>query len=568
MILGIDHATRLGPAEGVLATDLLCGADELATQLRWALREGQWLDAYLLAAGLGQLVEDRLHADPLLLNRAASYLRSLPSRPARLAGTASAAAGAVLRVRPAPGRQRLVRARHATGGLAGLLAAQVLGPEPAGPLAEDPAPLLDAIEDVRPALAGDVPRIPTCFHSFDQHPDDVRWLVRAFRLRYPGRGRPLCVVGVRTSGSYLAPLHAAALRAAGHDPVQVLTYRPGSPFLRWERSVLETTARAGGLVLVVDDPPGTGSAIAQAARAVAAAGVPDPAIILLLPLFGSSDEPPELLRRWQAVVQPWADWSVHSRLAAQPVAETLATLLPPGIRFCEVEQLDPPWPARDRGHARAMFMARLLDGHSGESVYRRIMVEGAGLGYLGRQGVAVASAIPGQVPHVYGFTNGLIYRDWLPPGGYPDAGDELAETVAGYVNARRGPAGAIGRGGPHGWPRPRLGGGRPAAVPAVRGAHGAGPAAAVRPARAAAAPPRSADGARRQDRPPALARRSGGGRRTPEGRLLPARLRPPRPGLLRPGLRSGRGRGRPAFAGIRGAAAGGLRARERPAGRR
>jgi hydroxymethylpyrimidine pyrophosphatase-like HAD family hydrolase len=449
MILGIDQAACLGAAEGVLATDLLCGADELATQLRGALREGQWLDAYLLAAGLGQLVEDRLHADPLLLNRAASYLSSLPSRPARLAGAASAAAGAALRVRPAPGRQRLVRARHAIAGLTGLLAAQVLGPQPAGPLAEDPAPLLDAIEDVRPALAGDVPRIPTCFHSFDQHPDDVRWLAREFRLRYPGRGRPLCVVGVRTSGSYLAPLHAAALRATGDDPVQVLTYRPGRPFLRGERSVLEATARAGGLVLVVDDPPGTGSALAETARAVAAAGVPDPAIILLLPLFGSSDEPPELLRRWQAVVQPWADWSVHSRLAAQPVAETLAALLPRGIQVCEVERLDPPWPARDRGHARAMFMARLLDGHSGESVYRRIMVEGAGLGYLGRQGAAVASAIPGQVPHVYGFANGLIYRDWLPPGGYPDAGDELAETVAGYVNARRqalpAPSGGVDR---------------------------------------------------------------------------------------------------------------------------
>src|SRR6266516_5066614 len=201
MILGIDQAACLGAAEGVLATDLLCGVDELATQLRWALREGQWLDAYLLAAGLGQLVEDRLHADPLLLNRAASYLSSLPSRPARLAGTASAAAGAVLRARPAPGRQRLVRARHAIDGLAGLLAAQVLGSQPAGPLAGDPAPLLDAIEDVRPARAGDVPRIATCFHSFDQHPDDVRWLARAFRLRHPGRGRPLCVVGVRTSGS-------------------------------------------------------------------------------------------------------------------------------------------------------------------------------------------------------------------------------------------------------------------------------------------------------------------------------------------------------------------------------
>jgi hypothetical protein len=439
MIIGTDQASCLGTAEGVLATDLLCGADDLATQLRRALRGEQWLDAYLVAAGLGQLVEDRLHADPLLLNRAASYLHGLPSRAARLAGAASAAAGAAMRARPGPGQARLIRARHAIGELTALLAAPVLAPQPAGPagrLTRDPAPLLDTIVDVLPALAGDVPRIPACFHSFDQHPDDVRWLVRAFRSRYPERETPLCVVGVRTSGSYLAPLHAAALRAAGNSPVQVLTYRPGRPFLRFERSVLRAIAKGGGLVLVVDDPPGTGTAIAKAARAVSAAGVPDSAIILLLSLFSSSDEPPDMLRRWQTVLQPWADWSVHGRLAAGPVAGALAALLPPGIAVSEVRPLDPPWLPRDRGHTRARFTVRLLDSQNGESV-RRIVVEGAGLGYFGRQSAVVASAIPDQVPHVYGFADGLLYRDWLPPGGYPAEGGALAEIIAGYVNARR-----------------------------------------------------------------------------------------------------------------------------------
>ena len=68
----------------MLVTDLLCGAETLAERLRDALRDEQWLDAYLLAVGLGQMVDDRLHADLLLLHRAASYLRDKPSRQARL----------------------------------------------------------------------------------------------------------------------------------------------------------------------------------------------------------------------------------------------------------------------------------------------------------------------------------------------------------------------------------------------------------------------------------------------------------------------------------------------------
>ena len=55
----------------MMVTDLLCDADTLAKRLRDALRDEQWLDGYLFAAGLGQLADDRLHSDPFLFNRAA-----------------------------------------------------------------------------------------------------------------------------------------------------------------------------------------------------------------------------------------------------------------------------------------------------------------------------------------------------------------------------------------------------------------------------------------------------------------------------------------------------------------
>ena len=429
-----DRAGLPGAVVGV--TNLLCGADELTARLRLALEDEQWLNAYLVAAGLGQLAEDRLHPDPLLMNRAAKYLHGQPSRPAHLAGAASGAAGAVLRTWPRPAHRRLALARHALARLVGRLAAQVMGPDPAGNPAGDPA-LLDAVADALPAFAGEVQRIPACFHSFDLHPDDVRWLVREFRRRYPERDVPLCVVGVRTSGSYLAPLHAAALTPTGKSRAGVLTYRPGRPFLGWERSALRAVARAGGLVLIVDDPPGTGSTLAATARAVAAAGVPDSAIIFLVSLFGTSDELPETLRHWPAVVQPWAEWSVHGRLTAQRVTGTLSALLCPGTEVAEVRSQASPSQAHDRGHARARFTVRLLDRQTGTSVHRHIVAEGAGLGYFGTQSYAVASALPRHVPHVYGFADGLLYRDWLPPGPYPGSGEALAAAVAGYVTARR-----------------------------------------------------------------------------------------------------------------------------------
>ena len=438
-VLGGDVHLERGP---VLVTDLLCSAETLAERLHDALRDEQWLDAYLLAAGLGQMVDDRLHADPLLFHRAASYLRGKPSRQARLAAAAAGNAGklcAVVRAGSSLAARRLTQARRPLAELTSRLADQVLAP----PRTSDAnlfTALLRASAPAVSSVAGERMRLPTGFHSFDQHPDDVRWLVQAFMARYPERRGPLCVVGVRTSGSYLAPLHAAAFRACGESSVNVLTYRPGRPFLPWERAALRAVAQAGGWVLIADDPPGAGTSLATTARAIAGAGVPGSRIVFLISLFGSAEQLPTVLRDWAAVVQPWADWSIHSRLASRPVRQALVGLAGPDMEVREVRPLGTPFPASERGHLRARFTVRMADSGTGEETRRNLVVEGAGLGYLGRQGVAVASAIRDRVPHVYGFADGLLFRDWLPPvtNSGPDALEPaLAETVASYVYARR-----------------------------------------------------------------------------------------------------------------------------------
>jgi hydroxymethylpyrimidine pyrophosphatase-like HAD family hydrolase len=424
----------------VLVTDLICGAEALAGRLRDALRDEQWLDAYLLAAGIGQLVDDRMHADPLLLDRAASYLRGRLSGTARFAAAGTGTLGTIARGGSSLANRRLTRARQPLAELISRLADQVMGVECA-PDADVFAALLGAIAPAVSSVADDRIRLPACFHSFDQHPDDVRWLVHAFMKQYPERHGPLCVVGVRTSGSYLAPLHAAAFRACGDSPADMLTYRPGRPFLYWERAALRAVAGAGGRVLVTDDPPGTGTSLAASARAVSAAGVPDSQIAFLLSVFGSAQEVPEVLRTWSVVVQPWDEWSIHSRLESQPVRHALAGFAGPDTQIREVTSAGKPYAASERAHLRARFTVDLMNRRTGEETVNDVVVEGAGLGYFGRQAVAVASAIQDRVPHVYGFADGLIYRDWLPPvpDGAPDGRESvtLAQTVASYVHARR-----------------------------------------------------------------------------------------------------------------------------------
>jgi len=425
--------TSPGSPAPLLVPDLLSDASTLTGLLEQALGEEQWLDAFLLAAGLTQLIEDRLHGDPMQLSRTASYLRGRPERLTRLAGSAAGVGEATLRCLAGPAHQRLARALAALTPLTDALADHVLGYAQHGDLAG----ALPSLGGVAASLGGDSVRLPACFHGFDQEPDDARWLAAEFRRRYPEPDVPLCVVGVRTSGCYLAPLQAAALRAEGTGAVDTLSYRPGRPFGRRERAVLKAVARAGGMVLITDDPPASGTSLVTTAEAIAAAGVPDERIVFLLSLFTDDGELPARLTRWPAVLQPYSEWSIRRRLTAMPVRQALAALAGPDIEVGGVKPLGPPVAAGQRAHARELFAVQLLDTRTGEVTRKQIVAEGAGLGYFGRQGIALARALPGQVPHVYGFADGVLYRDWLPPGApaVPDA--ELAGIIVDYVAARQ-----------------------------------------------------------------------------------------------------------------------------------
>ena len=156
-----------------------------------------------------------------------------------------------------------------------------------------------------------VVRLPVCFHHFDQRPEDLKLLAERFSGRDGGRKRPLLVAGVRTSGSYLAPLIAAALRRRGYASVRVLTLRPGRALLAEERALVRAVRRGGGQVLLTDDPPVTGRSLAAAAVQLERLGVSRSAIVLLLALERTAV--PQALSPYNAVILSSQDWCVHSR---------------------------------------------------------------------------------------------------------------------------------------------------------------------------------------------------------------------------------------------------------------
>lgn len=422
-------------------TRLLLTGTGLTALLERAVVSEQWCDAFLVSAGMFQLADDALHPDPLQLHRAASYLRKGSSPSARAAGLGAAALAGTLELRWwGSGARQLRDARSVLADLTSLLATALLKPGSVTCGSSELNALVARAAASAPLLGADVVRLPACFRDFDLHPDDIDALA-AKVCQLPGLARgPVCVVGVRTSGSYLAPLLAAALERSGVCEVLTLTHRPAHPFLPWEGRALRRTARAGGSVVVVDDPPATGTALAATLKDIAATRVPHRQTKLALPLFTGEEGLPAQLRGYAGAFLPWAGWSVHGRLDAEAVAEALSDLLGPdwSVERCEARQeVGAAGAARRRDHVRARYTVELTSRETGRAEQRELVVEGAGLGYLGGHALAVADRLRDQVPRVYGLAGGLLYRDWLPEPDPPVGEVGLAAAISAYVASRQ-----------------------------------------------------------------------------------------------------------------------------------
>jgi hydroxymethylpyrimidine pyrophosphatase-like HAD family hydrolase len=430
-----------------VSASLLMNLGTMVRRLEHELHDGSLLDAYLLAAGAGQIADDYLHPELYPFDRAASHLRRQRAPVARLAaGAAAAMAGAAVALGSRrPATAIVVRWRCELAGLADALAeSQVAGvglrAGGRAELARRARVLIAELERLPAALCAAVVRLPASFQQFDQRPADVSRLARRFADRSAERHRPVLAVGVRTSGSYLAPLCAASLKANGYQNVRAFTVRPGRPLLAHERALVGSVARHRGQALVLDDPPVTGSSVAAAARALERAGLPERAIRLLLPVFGAAELPPAL-QRYEAVLLPSGEWSVNADLETAAVRRALSALLGTQASVLAVEPLPLPATEPARGHMRALFRVRTVDA-AGEQVERDVLVEGVGLGYLGAHRLAAQTLVERYSPEVLGLRDGLLYREWLPDarrlGSVVPAEEEpIAAEVVEYVAERR-----------------------------------------------------------------------------------------------------------------------------------
>jgi hypothetical protein len=173
-------------------------------------------------------------------------------------------------------------------------------------------------------------KVPEGFAHYALYPEQYVSAARSWATEHPpGPDRRLLVVGIRSIGTTLSAVVAAALRQEGWDARRITVRPTGHP---WDRALELSREEVGQPVwaLVVDEGPGlSGSSMAAVAAALHAAGV-DADRIAFFP--GHGGEPgsaaPESSRAWWQRATRWVVPREALRWNGQSLPEALAGLVP------------------------------------------------------------------------------------------------------------------------------------------------------------------------------------------------------------------------------------------------
>ncbi|HEX5272250.1 MAG TPA: HAD hydrolase family protein, partial [Gemmataceae bacterium] len=415
----------------------------------WQARE-RMTNVYLLACSLLNSADEYLLGTTLRLPK---KLAGLPLvRPVRrLTEKAAALLGARRRARVRRWREAWVAALEPF-----LPAFLGEGAPDTSVLAAAARGLADALRSPLPDdLLGQNGYFPSAFRKHDLTHHDVSALGRRLVERFPERERPILVVGLRTAGSFFAPLLRTLLKAEGYRTVDFLTVRPDRGTATGERAELARCAAAGYLAVVLDDSPRTGDALAQGAAAVRGAGFPADRVTALVPVHPA-------MRDWRRHAEALSlgdtlvltlepeDWHKRRLLSPDVITARLAECYGArgfsGVRLVESAEADRLSAELDlraeeprRARLKRVYEVR-LEGPDGRTQTRRVLVKSVGWGWLGYHAFLTGQRLAGRVPPVLGLRDGFLFTEWVPDmsadGPSEEARERWVQAAASYVAAR------------------------------------------------------------------------------------------------------------------------------------
>jgi hydroxymethylpyrimidine pyrophosphatase-like HAD family hydrolase len=278
-------------------------------------------------------------------------------------------------------------------------------------------------------LQDSIIRIPSAFRKQDLTHFDLLALGRNFVDRFPDRRQPILVIGLRTAGSYFAPLLHALLKSKGYQAVRLVTLRPNQTLAAWERTSLRNGANRKDLAVLVDESPVSGRSVSLGVEHVRKAGFSPDRLTILTPLRAIS-------RDWQTHIEsitlqnvlvitlPPEEWYKQYLLTPEVIQERVreyfthrqyknVAIVSDSLADEFNTQLGNMSGDLDRSRLKRVYAVR-VETQVGLIQTRYVLAKGVGWGLFGYAAFLAGYRLAGLVPPLLGLREGILYTEWLP----------------------------------------------------------------------------------------------------------------------------------------------------------
>jgi hydroxymethylpyrimidine pyrophosphatase-like HAD family hydrolase len=289
---------------------------------------------------------------------------------------------------------------------------------------------------------------PIAFRRLDMTQRDCLSLGHLFMRRFPDRTQPILLVGVRTAGSYFAPLLRSFFEAEGCHNTALMTLDPRKGPSRREKRDLQRFAARGYWALIVDDPPNSGSTVLAAFDIAHRAGFARTDVKVLVTMHPGQVNWVKTLPA-HIVVTLAPEQRHKSKLLTPKMAEPLLAEYFSGQNFARASLLSSRrvdgfnaglkcTASVTRGRRLKRVFQIQLETPDGEKQTKYVMAKSVGWGWLGYHAFLIGHRLSEHVPPILGLRDGILYTEWMPQPPPASAADRetLLEASASYVAAR------------------------------------------------------------------------------------------------------------------------------------
>ena len=297
-------------------------------------------------------------------------------------------------------------------------------------------------------------RVPAAYRSQDLTPYDALALGQKFAAGFPDRKQPILIAGLRTAGSYFAPLLRAFLENEGYENVACVSLRPKAGISLRERQQLEECVERNSLVVVIDEPVKTGGTVGKAIEELLSAGIERNRIAVLVPVHPSGQEwknssesfalygvslftlePEEWhKRRW---LDAQAQERIREYFEARQYSVGSVGVSQRAEEFNRV--LGDLSEEKFHNRLKRVYEVHLRD-EAGNSETRFVLAKSVGWGWFSYHAFLAGDRLAEFVPPLLGLRDGILYAEWRPGHGTPAKTGVDREgwlTTAGSYVARR-----------------------------------------------------------------------------------------------------------------------------------